>query len=330
MAPEPKTLQQAIQYFSDPDNCHNFLAIRRFPDGVMCPRCGSKEVSFIKTRRIWECKTKHPKRQFSAKINTVFEDSPIGLDKWLMVVWMIANCKNGISSYEIAKAIGVTQKSAWFMLHRVRVAMRVGAHHKLGDGPEGEHEVEVDETFVGGRVKNMHADRKLKLQQLRDEVVRPDHYMGKTVVMGMLDRTLREVRAKVIPNVRRDILQSEILRQIKLGSKVYTDEHTGYMGLPHKYAHGVVNHLETYVRGCVHTNGIENFWSLLKRSLRGTYVAVEPFHLEKYVDEQAFRYNNRATKKNPMTDADRFDKALRNIVGKRITYKELTGKEEQW
>jgi ISXO2-like transposase domain len=244
-----------------------------------------------------------------------------------MVVWMIANCKNGVSSYEIAKAIGVTQKSAWFMLHRIRVAMRVGVHHKLGDGPDGESEIEVDETFIGGRAKFMHADRKLKLHQLRNESLHPDHYMGKAVVMGILDRTLREVRARVIPNVRRDVLQSEILRQVKLGSKVYTDQHVGYIGLPSQYAHEVVNHLQTYVRGRVHTNGIENFWSLLKRSLRGTYVAVEPFHLERYVDEQAFRYNNRSTKDNPMTDADRFDKALRNIVGKRITYAELTGKE---
>jgi hypothetical protein len=301
--------------------------VRRYPNGVMCPRCGSKEVRFIATRRIWECKSKHAKKQFSVKVNTIFEDSPIGLDKWLTAVWMIANCKNGVSSYEIHRAIGVTQKSAWFMLHRIRLALRVGTFHKLGGGPEGENEVEVDETFVGGRVDNMHKDKKLKLHQLRNAVVRPDHYMGKTVVMGILDRTLREVRAKVIPNVRREILQSEILKQVKHGSKVYTDQHVGYMGLHYKYAHDVVNHLEAYVQGRVHTNGIENFWSLLKRGLRGTYVAVEPFHLDRYVDEQAFRYNNRGSKEKPMTDADRFDKALRNIVGKRITYKELTGKE---
>jgi transposase-like protein len=327
MEHEPKTLQQAIQYFSDPENCLTFLAERRFAGGVYCPRCGSKDVRFIATRRIWECKSKHSKRQFSVKVKTIFEDSPIGLDKWLTAIWMIANCKNGISSYEIHRALGVTQKTAWFMLHRIRLALRINANHKLGGGPEGSNEVEVDETFVGGRVKNMHKDRRLKLQQLRNEVNRPDHYMGKTVVMGMLDRHMREVRAKVIPNIKRDVLQAEILRQVKLGSKVYTDEHVGYMNLPYKYAHGVVNHLESYVRGRVHTNGIENFWSLLKRSLNGTYVAVEPFHLERYVDEQAFRYNNRSTPENPMTDADRFDKAVRNIIGKRITYKELTGKE---
>ena len=327
LAPEPKTLQEAIQYFSDPVNCLSFLVDRRYPNGVTCPKCGSADVRFLSSRRIWECKSKHPKRQFSVKVNTIFEDSPIGLDKWLTAIWLIANAKNGISSYEIHRALGVTQKTAWFMLHRIRLALRIGVFHKLGGGPEGSSEVEVDETFVGGKVQNMHKGRRLKLTNLRNEVNRPDHYMGKTVVMGMLDRELREVRATVIPNVRRDVLQSHILREIKLGSKVYTDQHTGYMGLPYKYAHGVVNHLEKYVIGRVHTNGIENFWSLLKRSLKGTYVAVEPFHLSRYVDEQVFRFNNRGTKDNPMNDAERFDKAVRNIVGKRITYAELTGKE---
>jgi transposase-like protein len=180
MASEPKTLQQAIQYFSDPENCIQFLVARRFPDGVTCPRCGSKEVRYISTRHIWECKAKHAKKQFSVKVKTIFEDSPIGLDKWLTAIWMIANCKNGISSYEIHRALGITQKTAWFMLHRIRLAMRVGVFHKLGGGPEGSAEVEVDETFVGGKVQNMHAGRRLKLQQLRNEVNRPDHYMGKT------------------------------------------------------------------------------------------------------------------------------------------------------
>jgi len=170
MAPEPKTLKQAIEYFSDPQNCHNFLAIRRFPNGVACPRCGSEKVGFIKSRRIWECKSKHPKRQFSAKVNTVFEDSPIPLDKWLMAVWMIANCKNGISSYEIGKAVGVTQKSAWFMLHRIRLAMRVKTEHQLGDGPEGEHEVEIDESFIGGKIKNMHRDRRIRYAKAHGHV----------------------------------------------------------------------------------------------------------------------------------------------------------------
>jgi hypothetical protein len=320
-ANEPKTLQQAIVYFADPDNCLNFLVARIFRDGVFCPRCGSREVRFLVTRRIWECKAKHEKRQFSIKVGTIFEDSPISLDKWLVAIWMIANCKNGISSYEIHRAIGVTQKSAWFMMHRIRKALDVGSFHKLGGGPE--NEVEVDETFVGGKLRNMHKDKKVIYNK------RGGTY-GKTIVMGLLDRGRAEVRAKVVVDTKRDTLQPQVLNNVKHGSTIYTDEAVAYQGLAHKYVHDVINHMEKYVNGRVHTNGIENFWSLLKRGIGGTYVAVEPFHLFRYVDEQVFRYNNRATADNPMTDADRFSLAVSNIVGKRITYAELTGKEAGW
>ena len=321
---EPKSLQEAILYFANPDNCLQYLAARRWRDGVVrCPNCGSDKVAFIPTRRLWECKSKHPKRQFSAKVGTVMEDSPIKLDKWLLAMWMLANCKNGVSSWELHRTIRVTQKSAWFMLHRLRYALQDETVTKLGytGGP-----VEVDETFVGGKIANMHKSRALKLRQLCNAVQRPDHYMGKTVVMGMLDRKERKVRATIIPNVKRDVLQAEILKQIFGGAKVYTDDATGYMNLVQKYAHEVVNHMERYVDGKVHTNGIENFWSLLKRGLKGTYVAVEPFHLFRYIDEQVFRYNNRQTKDNPLTDADRFDLAVSQVVNKRLTYAELTGK----
>jgi transposase-like protein len=317
-ASEPKTLQAAILYFADPDNCLNFLMARRFREGVFCPRCGSKEIRFLATRRIWECKSKHEKRQFSIKVNTIFEDSPIPLDKWLVAVWMIANCKNGVSSYEIHRAIGVTQKSAWFMMHRIRLALDLGTFHKLGGGPE--NAVEVDETFVGGKLRNMHKDKKVIYNK------RGGTY-GKTIVMGLLDRGRGEVRAKVVVDTKRDTLQPQVLKNVKHGSTVYTDEAVAYQGLAFKYAHDVINHMEKYVNGRVHTNGIENFWSLLKRGIGGTYVAVEPFHLERYVDEQVFRYNNRATADNPMNDFDRFSLAVSNIVGKRVTYKELTGKE---
>ncbi len=321
MAPEPKTLQQAIIYFADPDNCLNFLVARRFRDGIFCPRCGAKDVRFLATRRIWECKMKHEKRQFSIKVNTIFEDSPISLDKWLLAIWMIANCKNGVSSYEIHRAIGVTQKSTWFMMHRIRKALDVGSFHKLGGGSE--NEVEVDETFVGGKLRNMHKDKKIIYNK------RGGTY-GKTIVMGLLDRGRGEVRAKVVVDTKRDTLQPQVLNNVKHGSTVYTDEAVAYQGLAHKYVHDVINHMEKYVNGRVHTNGIENFWSLLKRGIGGTYVAVEPFHLFRYVDEQVFRYNNRATADNPMNDFDRFSLAVSNIVGKRITYAELTGKEAGW
>ena len=326
MAHEPKTLQQAIPYFADPDRCFEFLKARIFPDGAVCPKCQSKEVRFIATRRLWECKSNHPKRQFSIKVGTIFEESPIPLDKWLTAIWMIANCKNGVSSYEIHRAIGVTQKSAWFMLHRIRVALRTGSFEKIGG--EGS-EVEVDETFVGGKLKNMHKDK-----QARYRALSATDYVkgttGKAVVMGMLDRTARQIRATVVPDVSRLTLQNAVLQNVTHGTNVYTDQAPAYQRLNQTYVHEIVNHAETYVRGRVHTNGLENFWSLFKRNLAGTYVCVEPFHLERYVDEQVFRYNNRGTKENPLTDADRFDAVLRNLVGRRITYKELTGKEAGW
>jgi transposase-like protein len=318
---EPKTLQQAIQYFSDPDNCLKYMVDRRWPDGVpICPTCGSKEVRFLKTRRLWECKHKHSRQQFSIKIGTVMEDSAVGLDKWLVAMWMVANCKNGVSSWEIHRTIGVTQKTAWFMLHRIRLSMkREEDGSKLGSNEGGE--VEVDETFVGPNPKNMHKDRKLRYNQQRNETGN-----AKTIVQGILDRDARQVRAKVVPNIKRETLQAEVLRNVKYGSAVYTDELVAYDKLKWRYIHDVVNHAEQYVKGRVHTNGLENFWSLFKRNLRGTYVAVEPFHLERYVDEQVFRYNNRATHDNPLGDSDRMILVASQVLGKRLTYKELTGK----
>lgn len=276
MADQPKTLQEAIKFFADPDNCLNFLVSRIYRDGVFCPRCSSREIRFLTTRCIWECKSKHEKRQFSIKVGTIFEDSPIPLDKWLVAVWMIANCKNGISSYEIHRAIGVTQKSAWFMMHRIRLALKVGSFHKLGGDPN--NEVEVDETFIGGKLRNMHKDKKVIYNKRGGT-------FGKAVVMGLLDRGRKEVRARVIPNTQRDTLHPQVYKNVKHGSTVYTDEAPAYDGLSYKFVHDVINHTERYVRGRVHRNGIENFWSLLKRSIGGTYVAVEPFHLDRYVDE---------------------------------------------
>jgi transposase-like protein len=232
---------------------------------------------------------------------------------------LLCNCKNGVSSYEIARDLGVTQKTAWFMLQRLRLVLKDGFAIKIGGdgGP-----VEIDETFVGGNLRNMHKDKKLRYQKRGGS-------HGKAVVMGMLERDTRKVRAKVIPNVKRDTLQNEILNAVEHKATVYTDGWTGYDNLAAKdFIHETVNHIDEYVRGQIHTQGIENFWSLLKRGLKGTYVAVEPFHLDRYIDEQAFRYNNRATKDNPLTDADRFALALSQVANKRLTYAELTGKLE--
>jgi transposase-like protein len=314
----PKTLQEAIVYFSDPQRAFDYAVKLRWSEGrVKCPRCGSEKHSFIKTRRIWFCYD--CKKQFTVKVKTIMEDSPIGLDKWMAAFWMLANSKNGISSHELGRALGVTQTSAWFMLQRIREVLKAKkTGRKLGGGPGSE--LEADETFVGGLSKNMHRSRRLRVQQEDIGGV----FVGKTIVQGILDRDLREVRAKVVPNVKRETLQNEVLNNVRYGSTVYTDNAIGYDKLHYRFVHDVVNHAERYVNGRVHTNGMENFWSLLKRTLRGTYVAVEPFHLDRYVDEQVFRFNNRKNK----TDADRFALAMSQGAGKRLTYSELTGKDQ--
>jgi len=294
----------------------------RWPDGcVLCPRCGSARIAYLENARVYRCHEGHAKEKFSLKVGTVMEDSPIGLDKWLPVMWMMVNCKNGISSYEVARNMGITQKSAWFMLHRIRTAL-VGGSGGLFGGPDG-GPVEVDETYVGGKVQNMHRSRARK--KYFDRPAKGTK--GKAIVMGIHDRSLRQVRAKVVPDVDRATLQDEILANVEKKSRIYTDQWQGYYNLERRdFVHETVNHLQEYVCGQVHTQGIENFWSLLKRGLKGTYVAVEPFHLDRYVTEQVFRYNNRATKDNPLEDSDRFMLAVSQIVGKRLTYAELTGK----
>ncbi len=308
---------QAIRYFGDADACVESIASMRWPLGVLCPHCAGSKISFLKTRRIWKCMAKDCRKQFSVKTRSIFEDSPITLDKRLSAIWLAVNCKNGISSYELARDLKVTQKSAWFMLHRIRLALSNGTLEKMGGGGEP---VEVDETFIGGKPKNMHRAK-------RNSMKLGEKWERKTIVMGLLDRETRKVRAKVIPNVKRETLQAEILDLVQRKAKVYTDGWSGYDELRYNsFIHETVTHIEEYVRGQVHTQGIENFWSLLKRGLNGTYVAVEPFHLSRYVDEQAFRFNNRSTRENPIDDADRFMLAVSQVAGKRLTCKELTGK----
>jgi transposase-like protein len=304
----PKTLQQAIVHFSKPENCNTFMIAARWVDGkVRCPQCGSDDVIYLEKARLFKCRTAHPKQKFSLKVGTIFEDSPLGLDKWLAAIWLIANAKNGISSYEIHRALGITQKTAWFVLHRIRLAMQQGSIEKLSG------HVEVDETFIGGKARNMH----------RSEKARKIHGtggMGKVAVMGLLERH-GEVRTMVVPNVKRKSLRKEINTHVEPGSMVYSDALRSYNDLNYDYMHNVINHAEKYVEGNVHTNGIENFWSLLKRTIGGTYVSVEPFHLFRYLDEQAFRFNRRKA-----TDSDRFFEVLSMITGKRLQFAELTGK----
>jgi transposase-like protein len=312
MKRKPKTLQEAIVYFADPGNCLDFIVRLRWPKGVECPTCGSKEVRYISAPPMWECKSQHPRKQFSIKVGTVFEDSPISLDKWLTALWMIANCKNGVSSYEIARTIGVTQKSAWFMLHRIRLAMQSRSFLKLG---KAGGEVEVDETFIGGKARNMHLDK-------RERRITGTGGKDKTAVLGFLERG-GKVRTTVIESRRKKPLQTEVRKHVATGAALYTDALQSYDGLAQDYRHKIIDHARGYVQGRVHTNGLENFWSIFKRGIRGTYVSVEPFHLFRYLDEQTFRYNNR---EKPMNDAYRFSKLLSHVVGKRLTYSDLTGK----
>ncbi len=300
-----------MTYFLDEDNCIDYLVQMRWPDGVTCPTCGSDQVHYLAKQRRWQCKAKHARRQFSIKVGTVMEDSPIPLSKWLPAMWLLANCKNGISSYELHRGIGVTQKTAWFMLHRVRLAMQDPTPQQLAG------EVEVDESFIGGAARFMH-------KSVKARKITGTGGAGKTAVMGLLERGTdtrkSRVQATVLPNTRRTSLHQEVRQRVEPGSEVHTDEYVGYRGLEDEYVHQVINHAEEYVRGHVTTNRIENFWLLLKRSVRGSYVSVEPFHLHRYLDEQVFRFNARGG-----NDADRFDHVARSLVEKRLTYRQLTG-----
>jgi transposase-like protein len=303
------SLRDAILYFSEFDHCREFMMELRWPDGkVKCPECGSEKVCYLAKNRLWKCYAKHPKPRFTLKTGTIFEDSPIALEKWLPAVWMLLNCKNGISSWELHRALGVTQKTAWFMLHRIRLAAQNKTFNKLAG------EVEVDETFIGGKARFMHADKRAEKITGRG----PD---GKAIVAAVLERG-GTVRAKVCTTRRKPELQALVRENVEAGSELYSDALKSYDGLD-EFQHQVVDHAIEYVNGNVHTNGLENFWSLLKRSLKGTYVSVEPFHLFRYLDEQSFRYNNR-----DMSDLDRFVFVMRHIVGRRLTYKQLIGKVE--
>ena len=309
MEREPKTLQEAIVYFSDLDNCQRFIIDLRWADGkIRCPYCGSEKVTYLANARLWKCYEKHAKAKFSLKVGTIMEDSALPVDKWLTAMWLIVNCKNGISSCEIARDLGITQKSAWDMAHRIRFALHHGSFEKLSG------HVEVDESFIGGKARNM-------LVAQRRRRITGTGTKDKTAVMGILERG-GKVRTVVIPNRKKHALQTEVRKHVEAGAALYTDALLSYNGLAGDYAHQVVDHAVEYVSGTCHTNGLENFWSLLKRGISGTYVSVEPFHLFRYLDEQAYRFNNL----KDMNDFDRFKLAASQIVGKRLTWNEVTGR----
>lgn len=306
MNESPKSLLAAARYFSDPKTCFEAMLRAKWPDGkITCPKCGADKVGVIRSRSMLQCKSKDCRKQFSVKVGTIFEDSPLGLDKWFVAVWCIANAKNGVSSCELARTLEVTQKTAWFMLHRVRLAMKTGTFRKLTG------EVEVDETFIGGKSRNMHRGK-------RERKIAGRGAVGKAIVQGLLERG-GEVRTRCVANMDDNTLIHNVRQNVESGSHVFTDALPSYYSLSLGYFHKWVDHVNRYVAGRVHTNGLENFWSLLKRSLKGTYVAVKPFHLARYCDEQAFRFNQRK-----LGDGERFNKALTGVVGKRLTYRVLT------
>lgn len=306
----PETLREAMTYFADPDVSLQFLQFLRWPSGVVCAHCDAPNPMFLKTRRIWKCRV--CRKQFSVKMGTVFEDSPLGLDKWLPAIWMLANSKNGISSYEVARGLGVTQKTAWFMLGRIRLAMQTKSFKKMSG------HIEADETFVGGLSKNMHKSK-------RARVIKQTGVGAKVAVLGIMqrgdDETHSTVHTAVVDNIDAKNLHGQIHAHVEQGSALYTDKWRGYRGLAKHFHHGVIDHAERYVDGLIHTNGLESFWSLLKRTIKGTYVSVDPFHMFRYLDEQTFRFNFR--KEN---DGFRFAHVVSTIMGKRLTYKSLTGK----
>jgi transposase-like protein len=310
----PETLQEAIAYFADKTRALEFMIALRWPDGVVrCNRCECADVRFMASVMRWKCR-ECKNHQFSVKVGTLFEDSPLGLEKWLPAFWLITNAKNGISSCEIARALGVTQKTAWFMLQRIRLALQNESLRKQTG------QVEVDETFIGGKARNMHKGKRK---------VNGTGPVAMTAVQGLLERTTRkrgsQVRAMVIPDRQTATVQNNVRKYVLKGAEVHTDEMGGYQGLDDTFTHQVINHAVSYVRGHVHTNGLENFWSLLKRTIRGTYVSVEPFHLFRYLDEQTFRFNERKDKDG---DRGRFLTACEGIIGRRLTWKKLTAEND--
>lgn len=302
----PTTLLEAVTYFSDPEVAWEYAVKNRWPHGVACPRmgCGSASVQVIATRKKWRCKDCG--RQFSVKVNSIFESSPLPLTKWLPAVWFLANTKNGTSSHELGRHLGVTQKTAWFMLHRIREAM--APTDKIAFAGE----VEADETFVGGK------QRATMVTGLGFRKMKHGPTEGKTTVFGLVARSPRKggsrVKAMVVKGRKRSDLFPVIHENVVPHSTIYTDALLSYRGMA-EYDHKWIDHFVTYCEGRVHTNTIENFWSCLKRTIKGTYIAPRPFHLDAYVDEQVFRFNAREGK-----DADRFVETLKGADGKRLTY----------
>lgn len=300
----PKTLLEAVRYFTLV-RCNEYMKNLKWPDGkIVCPKCGNDSCKELSSRPVLKCNRASCQKQFSYKVGTIFEDSPLGLDKWFVAVWSIANAKNGISSHELARAIGVTQKTSWFMLMRIREAMETGTFQKLNGT------VESDETFIGGESKNMH-------KHIREKKIKGRGVVGKVAVQGIIQRG-GDVRTFVVPNTEAETLKGNVYRNVERGAELFTDSATAYAGLYRDFVHATVDHIKEYVAGTVHTNSIENVWSLLKRCIKGTWTHIAPVHVERYAGEQAWRFNHRKTH-----DGVRFNDLMSGVLGRRITYRRL-------
>ena len=296
----PETLLEAVRYFSNPDVCIEHTAAMRWPKGVYCPTCGRVDVSYLKTQKRWQCKSAHANRQFSVKVGTIFEDSAIGLDKWLPAIWMIVNAKNGVSSYEIARSLGVTQKTAWYMAQRIHAAMKHNSFDKLNDPTE------ADETYIGGKSTESKG-----------------RFTNKMAVIGVVEKkkNIGQIRAFATKHADATNTIPFLKDNLKVNAVLHTDESHIYHRAKWTFLHESVNHSQgEYARGSVSTTTIDGFWNLMKRSMKGTYTHVSGNHLSRYVDEHTYRYNTRM-----LNDSQRFSQWFANC-NRRLIYKTLVSK----
>jgi len=302
---EFKSLPEFLDYFKDEEICKQYLEQQRWGGNPVCPFCGHTHV--YRTARGYKCANKECYKKFSITVGTVFENSKIKLRTWFAAVYLITAHKKGISSLQLSRDLGIGQKAAWFMLHRIREMLRTKAPEMLEDM------VEADETYIGGKSKNKHASKRTPNSQGRS-------VKDKTPVFGIIERQ-GKVHTRVVPNTQGKTLKPIIKEMVKEGTIVITDEWLGYAGLNKHFPHEVMNHQRAeYVRNTSHTNNIEGYWSHFKRMIYGIYHQVSPKHLNRYCDESTYRYNTREIK-----DLDRFEHSMTQVAG-RLKYNDLIGK----
>ena len=301
---EFKTLMEFTDYFCDEETCVKHFTESRFRNGEYCPHCHHDKIYLCANGKRYHCAK--CKQDFTIRTKTVFGDSKLPLRKWYMAVYLLSTSSKGISSVQLAKQIGVTQKTGWFIDHRIRKAMKQNKGQLFG-------KIEADETFIGGLSKNMHAKQ-------RKAAIRGTGGKGKTPVFGMKSRT-GEVRAKVVPSVGMVDLHREIKNNVAQGATLYTDRWVGYRGLKAEFNHATVDHMaKQYVNGDCHTNGIESFWALFKRGYHGIYHHMSKKHLQRYVNEFTFRLNRRTESMQTI-----FSDVMQKISeSSKLPYKELT------